>query len=154
MQSTLPVHQFYSIAEETRQTILADILDRRGEEAVHSAILLYRRGNQAVHFASPPVILDRKGEEPVHPDSWHTYSITEAKKQHRPFCQPTYSTTTSTLLSIRTQPDNLSNGKRREEKAHSKPIRSPSGSPLWADTLDHVVHGLLSGLEARFLILV
>jgi len=63
------VHPDTSPSEETRQSILPDILDHRGEEAVHSTILLYRRGNQAVHFASPPVILDRRGEEPVHPDS-------------------------------------------------------------------------------------
>jgi len=142
-QLSSPSKHFYSITEETMQSILPHILDRRGDEAVHFAILLYRRGDQAVHFASPPVILDRRGEEPVHPDRWHTYSITEAKKQPIPFCQPTYSTTTSTLWSIRTQQDNLSIGKRREEKAHSKPIRSPSGSLLWADTLDDAGHGPL-----------
>jgi len=68
-QLSSPSRHFYSIPEETIQSILPDILDRRGEEAVHSAILLYRRGDQAVHFASPPVILDHRGEEPVHPDS-------------------------------------------------------------------------------------
>ena len=68
-QLSSPSRQFYSIVEETRQSILPDILDRRGEEAVHFTILLYRRGDQAVHFASPPVILDRRGEEPVHPNS-------------------------------------------------------------------------------------
>ena len=53
------------------------------------------------------------------------------------------------------QPEHQKENRREGPfKVHSKPIRSPSGSPLWADTLDHAVHGPLSGLEARFLILV